>query len=151
MSPPVTVDPVAGEQLIAQRLDAGECAPATVVPLGRRRDRSRWRPAAAAAACFAVLAVALLLSDRDDAEVPAVNRRPPCFRSARQGSRLTLVGVDEVVDCSVLDQAVEAAYLTLPSGECVRIGDLVRGDLVIESAAAVPNVADPGPHDLWNA
>ncbi len=55
-----------------------------------------------------------------------------------------------MVDCSVLNGAAEAVFLVLPSGECVRVGDLVRGDLVIESATAVPNVADPDPHDLWN-
>ena len=66
-----------------------------------------------------------------------------------EGSRLTFVGVDEVVDCSG-STGRRGGVLVLPSGECVRVGRLVRGDLVIESATAVPNVADPDPHDLWN-
>jgi len=145
----ITTDHAVGEGAIADRLRAGDHALAEVVPLRSAPARGRVL-AVAAAVLFLVLVVGAGLWVRGGDDAGPSQSPTTLLPAGHEGSRLTLVGVDEVVDCSVFETATEPIYLTLITGECVRIGSEVRGDLVIGSVRAIPVVPDPGPHDLWN-
>jgi hypothetical protein len=113
----VTADPGAGEQVIADRLRAGDDALADVLPLAARPSRRRWM--AAAAVAVLVAGVAALIA-RDDAKVtlitPTDTVEPVIFTAPGAAEDVALAYLEDRLD-------VAAGAIDLRSSESIGAAD----------------------------